>query len=165
MPTIISLLRLGSECLADGLVKGLALDRCNLELKFTRLAGSVGASKSARSPRRATMHLLEIRQLAESRGVSQGDKDKAMMNERGECADERGLLATAETGCTDECSGVLAREGSRSPQFSGRIPECLKLGGPVCVSRGYSEEERVVLRKLVGSNDGVVRLGWRVHFG
>lgn len=71
------------------------------------------------------MHLLEIRQLAESRGVSQGNKDKAMMDKCGECADERGLLATAETSCTDECSSVLARESSRSPKFSSRIPECL----------------------------------------
>jgi hypothetical protein len=66
------LARLRSEGnLGNGLVKGLALDRGDLELQGRRLARAVAAGKRACSPRAASVDLGEVGELGKGTRVSE----------------------------------------------------------------------------------------------
>ena len=61
--------------LVDGLVEGLALDRGDLELECGRLARAIGGGEGTSSPRRSTVRLGEVGDLAEGLCVAEGNED------------------------------------------------------------------------------------------
>lgn len=71
------------------------------------------------------MDFREIRQLAEGRGIAQGDEGDAVVSEGREACNSRGLLATAMATSGDEHASVLALQLALLPQLAGGIPKCL----------------------------------------
>ena len=88
------------------------------------------------------MDFIKIRQLAEGRGIAQGDVGDAVVSEGREGCNSRGLLATTMATSGDEHASVLAEQLSLCPQLAGAIPEGLhdglsripmKTKGSICV--------------------------------
>jgi hypothetical protein len=84
----------------------------------------------------------EIRQLAEGRGIAQGDEGDAVVSEGREGCNSRGLLATTMATSGDKQASVLALQFALLPQLAGAIPEGLhdalsplptKTKGDICV--------------------------------
>ena len=64
------------------------------------------------------------------------------------------LLSSSQTGGRDEAAGILADQGSRSPELPSGVPEVLPLGGKITVSGWDTEDEGIVFLELVGSDEG-----------
>ena len=109
-------LSLLSECdLGNRLPKRFALNLCNFQLKFARLARTVAARKCACPPRRTTVHLGNVGQLSESVLVSEGNEDHAVVGEGRDCVCSRHFLSTAGAGSRHEDAGVLPVKRSLCP--------------------------------------------------
>ena len=132
------------------------------------------------------MDFREIRQLAEGRGIAQGDEGDAVVSEGRQACNSRGLLTTTMATSGDEHASVLALQLALLPQLAGGIPECLQdgisplptkmkgeiwiyahlpLSGEVTVASGDTENEAIKVTEVVGTKDRIVGLGGRMHFG
>jgi len=72
------------------------------------------------------MDLIQVREKRERVGVSEGNKDDAVVCVCREGSYECGLLSAAVAGCRDEHSCVFSRELAACPELARRVPECLK---------------------------------------
>jgi hypothetical protein len=89
------------------------------------------------------------------------------------------------TGSGDEHAGEFAVQLALLPELAGSIPESLQnrtkpqphenqrlkklaylpLSGEVTVASGDTVKDTVIVSEVVGSKDGIVRLGGRIHLG
>ena len=123
----------------------------------------VGKEGGLRKRGLTTADLREVRELTERLGVPEGHEDEAVVGERRERRDDRRLLAAAGGRGGHEHGRVLAVQLAARPKLAGRVPEVLPLRGEVAVTRGDTEDERVVVGQIVRGDDGVVGLGGGVH--
>jgi len=146
-------------------VERIALDLGNFELESTGLARTVGGSKSASTPRRATVDLREICYLLEGAGIAEGHIGDAMMGESREARHDCGLLPTTRTTSGDEHASVLSVQLSTLPEAASGIPEGLPLSWHVTVAGGDTDDEAIELSDIVGGEDGVTGFRRRIHLG
>jgi hypothetical protein len=167
--------------LGDGLVEGLALDRTDLELESRWLPRTVASSEGARTPwatcrlvskgllwpliAHTTMNLRQVGKLREGLRVSEGNEDNSVVGQRAQGVGDSGLLSSSGGSGGDEDTGVFAGEGTTGPEATGGIPEGLPLTGEVTVTGGDTEEEGIEFLQVVNTDDGVIRLGWRMQDG
>lgn len=98
-------------------------------------------------------------------GVSKRNIDHSMVSQGGHGVCTSHLLSTTWGGRRDEETNILPRETTGSPETTGLVDEGLPLAGEVTVTGGDTEEEGVVLWKLVDGDDWVVVLWGGVHLG
>lgn len=122
-------------------------------------------SEGAGSPGATTTDLLDVGEERESGLVAQRYIDHAVVDKGAHGGDDSGLLPASERARGDKGADILAREAARGPDAAGTVPEGLPLGREVAEARGDAEEDRVVVKERLGLDDGVVRLGGRVHRG
>jgi len=77
--------------------------------------------------------------------------------------DDRGLLATAWGASGNKDAGVFAPVSSRSPLFSGGVPEGLPLSREVPITSWDTEEESIVFLEGCRISDWDVGFGRGVH--
>ena len=111
------------------------------------------------------MDLGEVGQLGKAMLVAQRNVDEAVVSEGAHGGNSSGLLTTTESTGGDEQTSVLARVATSGPDGARGIPEGLPLSGEVTVTGGDTEQDGIVLQKVVGLSNGVVGLGRGVHLG
>lgn len=117
-----------------------------------------------RTPRRTTVHLVEIGELAKGGLVSQRHIDHAVMSERAHGRNASGLLSSTDAGGGNEQSGVLAPEATLLPLGAGGVEEGFPLSGEVAVAGGDTEQDAVVLLEFGRCDDRDGRiLRWGIH--
>jgi hypothetical protein len=132
----------------------------------TTLASYVHTYREGTStPSTTTTNLREIGKDWEDSLVAQWHVDDTMMGQSRHGSDASALLATTESTCAHEQTGILAPESTLLPLATSRIPEGLPLSWEIAVSGGDAEEEGIVLLKLAWVLDGwdAVVLWWSVH--
>jgi len=151
----------------DALVELLALDLSNLELERAGLPRAISTGKGTRTPGATTVDLLEVGELGERLGVSQGHVDDAVVSEGGHGREAGRLLAAALGAGGDEEAGKLAPEAAAGPLLASLVPESFPLGRKVAVTGGDANEEGVVLLEdgRVVEDGDVCGLGGGVHLG
>lgn len=77
--------------LLDGIPDELALGGSELLLERGGLAGSIGASESTSTPRRAAAYLRKVGKLRKGGRVTEGNEDYAVVGERRDGVDNRRL--------------------------------------------------------------------------
>ena len=109
------------------------------------------------------MNLLQVGQLSEGDLITEGDVDETMVNKGAHGGDSGRLLTTAGTTRRDEETGILAPVATSGPDGACPIPEGLPLCREVAVTSGDTEQDGVVLEKIIRLCSRVVRLGRGVH--
>lgn len=111
------------------------------------------------------MDLLQVSQLGKGVLVAQRNVDETVVSEGAHGGDGSRLLATTESTGGDEETSVLAPVTTGGPDGASSIPEGLPLSREVTVASRDTEQNSIVLQKVVGLADGVARLGRGVHLG
>lgn len=122
-------------------------------------------SKSTSTPGASTVDLLQVGQLGKGMLVAQGNVDESVVSEGAHGGDGSRLLATTESTGGNEKTGVLAPVTTSGPDGASGIPEGLPLSREVTVTSRDTEQNGIVLQKVVGLANGVAGLGRGVHLG
>jgi hypothetical protein len=131
-----------------------------------------------------TVYLLQVGQKRENVLVAERNKNDTVVGQRRERGVDGHFLPSARGTGGNKDTGVLASEGTTSPETTRGIPEDLRrigrsvhdilsigrggylpLGGERTITGRDTEEEAIVVVEVARSEDGVIRLGGGVKLG
>lgn len=122
-------------------------------------------SEGTSTPGATTVNLLEVGKHREGGLVTERHVDEAVVSESAHGGNDGGLLATTEGAGGDEDTGILSPVTTGGPDGAGLVPKGLPLSREVTVARRDTEQDGIVLQKVLRLGNWVVRLGRGVHLG